>query len=59
MDYLSYYRVERACHLLAATSVTVTETAYRCGFNDSSYFVKIFKKYKGTTPRQYRKQFQK
>jgi AraC-like DNA-binding protein len=59
MDYLSYYRIERACNLLANASVSVTEAAYCCGFNDSSYFVKIFKKYKGTTPKQYQKQFQK
>lgn len=54
IDYLNYYRVERACQLLASSG-TVTEAAYRCGFNDSSYFVKIFKKYKGITPKQYQK----
>lgn len=56
IEYLNYYRIERACYLLAATPVTITEAAYRCGFNDSSYFVKIFKKYKGVTPKQYQKQ---
>lgn len=54
MDYLNYYRIERACDFLSSSSLTVTEAAYRCGFNDSSYFVKVFKKYKGMTPRQYR-----
>ena len=55
IDYLNYYRIEVACSLLASTQLSVTETAYRCGFNDSSYFVKIFKKYKGVTPLQYRR----
>lgn len=55
IDYLNYYRIERACDLLAASALSVTETAYQCGFNDSSYFVKIFKKYKGITPKQYQK----
>lgn len=55
IDYLNYYRIEIACSLLASTQLSVTETAYRCGFNDSSYFVKIFKKYKGVTPLQYRR----
>ncbi len=56
IEYLNYYRIERACYLLAATTVSVTEAAYQCGFNDSSYFVKIFKKFKGMTPKQYQKQ---
>lgn len=54
IDYLNYYRVEQACRFLSSP-MTVTEAAYLCGFNDSSYFVKIFKKYKGITPRQYQK----
>lgn len=53
MDYLNYYRVERACQLLGATDLPVAEIADRCGFNDSSYFVKTFKKYMGITPKQY------
>lgn len=57
IEYVNYYRIERACYLLAAAPLSVTEAAYRCGFNDSSYFVKIFKKYKGVTPKQYQKQF--
>ncbi|MBQ7838896.1 MAG: AraC family transcriptional regulator [Lachnospiraceae bacterium] len=57
IDYLNYYRIERACYFLSTSSDSITELAYRCGFNDSSYFVKIFKKYKGITPKQYQKLF--
>lgn len=57
IEYLNYYRIERACCLLAASPVSITDAAYQCGFNDSSYFVKIFKKYKGITPKQYQKQY--
>lgn len=57
IDYLNFYRIERACHFLSTSSWSITELAYRCGFNDSSYFVKIFKKYKGITPKQYQKMF--
>lgn len=56
IEYLNYCRIERACYLLASAPVSVTEAAYQCGFNDSSYFVKIFKKFKGITPKQYQKQ---
>lgn len=54
IDYLNSYRIERACLLLVHSDLPVTEVAYRCGFNDSAYFVKVFKKYKNTTPKKYR-----
>ena len=54
MDYLNSYRIERACIFLLNSKLPVTEIAYQCGFNDSAYFVKVFKKYKNTTPKQYR-----
>lgn len=54
IDYLNSYRVERACLFLINTDIPVTEVAYRCGFNDSAYFVKVFKKYKSITPKKYR-----
>ena len=53
MDYLNYYRIEQACRILTTTELPVTEAAYRCGFNDSSYFVKTFRKYMGISPRAY------
>ena len=53
IDYLNYYRIERACYLMAAEGISVTEAAYQCGFNDSSYFVRAFRKYRNVTPRQY------
>ena len=53
MDYLNYYRIEQACRILTTRELPVTEAAYRCGFNDSSYFVKTFRKYMGITPRAY------
>lgn len=53
VDYLNYYRIERACYLLLTTHQSITEVAYNTGFNDLSYFIKIFKRYKGVTPKQY------
>lgn len=54
IEYLNSYRMERACIFLINTNNSITEIAYQCGFNDSSYFVKVFKKYKGMTPKKYR-----
>ena len=33
---------------------SVTETCYKCGFSDCSYFIKIFKQYVGITPLKYK-----
>ncbi|MBQ3424010.1 MAG: AraC family transcriptional regulator [Clostridia bacterium] len=56
IDYVNYYRVECASHFLVTGDMTVAEVAQHCGFNDSSFFIKQFRKYKGTTPRRYREQ---
>ena len=50
IDYLNYQRVEHASYQLATTDASVTEVAYNCGFNDLSYFIKTYKRYKGITP---------
>ncbi|MCD7739549.1 MAG: helix-turn-helix transcriptional regulator [Lachnospiraceae bacterium] len=54
IDYINYYRIECACHLLSSTRLSVTEIAYQVGYNDSGYFIRRFKKSKGVTPLQYR-----
>ncbi len=53
IDYLNYYRIECACEMLVAKDISIKETAISCGFNDESYFIKTFHKYKGTTPKQF------
>ena len=55
MDYVNYYRAEKAAVMLCNTDLSVTQIGLDCGFNDGSYFVKAFKKYKTMTPYQYRK----
>lgn len=55
IDYLNHYRIERACYQLLTSDQSITEVAYNSGFNDLSYFIKTFKRYKGTTPKKYLK----
>lgn len=55
VDYLNRYRIERACIQLARTDSSVTEAAMSCGFNDISYFIKLFHRYKGISPLKYQK----
>ncbi len=55
IDYLNYYRIECACEMLSTKNISIKEAAISCGFNDESYFIKIFHKYKGITPKQFMK----
>lgn len=52
--YLQRKRLIHAVHLLTATSMPVEEIIARVGYDNSSYFHRLFKKEYGTTPRQYR-----
>lgn len=54
-QYLLNIRIRHACSLLKDKSFSITEIATRCGFNDSNYFCRIFKKNIGATPSAYRK----
>jgi AraC-like DNA-binding protein len=47
--------VQRASELLARTSESVTNVCFRTGFNDRSYFSRVFRKLTGVTPTQFRK----
>lgn len=54
-DYINIYRINVACEMIAAGQRNITEVAFACGFNDLSYFIKIFKRYKGVSPKAYLK----
>lgn len=55
IQYLRQFRIQKAAELLSATSESVAEIAFRCGFPDASYFTKIFHEMRGCTPSEYRK----
>mgnify|MGYP004520251945 CR=1 FL=1 len=52
-DYLSNYRVNKARELLS-TDIKIDDISRMCGFGSTSYFIKIFKKTFGVTPKMYR-----
>ncbi|MBO5326632.1 MAG: AraC family transcriptional regulator [Clostridia bacterium] len=54
-DYILAYRLEKAKVLLRSSDLSVTEIAFKVGFNDCSYFCKVFKKGIGSSPLCYRK----
>lgn len=54
-DYVLAYRLEKAKIYLINTSLSVTEIAFRTGFNSCSYFGKAFRERFGCSPISYRK----
>ncbi len=55
-SHLNLIRLMQAEQQLVATDNSITDIAYNCGFSSTSYFISKFSKYKGITPKQYRKQ---
>lgn len=53
-DYVNKKRVENAVFLLNTTTMQIQTIAQYCGIADVNYFTKIFKKYIGKTPKEYR-----
>ncbi len=54
INYLLQLRISRAAELLGLTDESITEIAFRCGFEDSNYFTRQFRRVREMTPREYR-----
>ena len=52
--YLNDHRLNLAAELLRITDATVLDIAGRVGFDNLSYFNRLFKRRYGMTPREYR-----
>lgn len=53
-EYLNKIRIEKAKQLLTNTDKEIISVCFEVGFDDLSYFYKIFKTETGITPRQFR-----
>jgi AraC family transcriptional regulator len=53
-QYVNQQRIEKAKQLLKERSLTIAEIALECGFASQSHLNKVFRKYVGTTPKNYR-----
>lgn len=52
--YLAYTRIRKAEDLLKSTDMHITDIATSVGYNDVSYFIRVFRKLKGISPNKYR-----
>ncbi len=55
MVYLSRYRIQRACRLLEAGNLSVTQVAMEVGMSSQSYFSRVFQDETGVTPSAYQR----
>jgi AraC-like DNA-binding protein len=54
VEYLANYRMIQAKRLLANPSMRVADVAVSVGFNDPSYFTRVFRKQEGVSPSEFR-----
>ena len=52
-DSCTNYRLQRAATLLSGSRLSVKEIGCICGYNHTSYFIKLFRKQYGVTPAKY------
>lgn len=58
-QYLNKRRIQEATSLLISTGVSITDVSLECGYNNVSYFNRIFKNATGQSPNEYRKSHSK
>ena len=57
MEHVIRVRIQRAAELLQQGDVRVTEAAFKCGFSDSNYFSRQFRKVMHASPRVFRARY--
>lgn len=56
-EYVQRKRINHAVFLLNTSNLQIQVVAQHCGISDVNYFTKIFKRFVGKTPKDYRKEF--
>ena len=54
-DYLHKARIRQAIFLLNSSHLSIGDIATACGYTDFNYFIRVFKKLKGISPKTYQK----
>ena len=56
-QYLLSVRVEHLAYLIRSTSIPFSEAVYKVGFRDSVNVARVFRKFKGCSPSEYRNRY--
>lgn len=54
IDYINIVRIKKAKDLLKKSEMSIKEIGYTVGYSDPNYFSKVFKKYEGYSPKEYK-----
>jgi AraC-like DNA-binding protein len=54
MDYFIHLKMQKACQFLYANEAKIKTIAMDLGYEDPYYFSRVFKKYMGMSPEQYK-----
>ena len=52
--YLNEYRIDKAKVMMADPRISIKDIGIACGYSDSNYFARVFKRITGQTPSDYR-----
>jgi YesN/AraC family two-component response regulator len=52
-EFIIKEKIKYAKRLLNNPYIHINEVSFATGFEDSNYFIRMFKKYEGITPKQY------
>ncbi len=55
VEYIIHERIQMAKNLLADRTVNITSACYQSGFNNLNYFVRLFKRVEGITPKEFQR----
>lgn len=55
VEFINQQRIELAKNLLLNSQKSLTEICYQAGFNNTSYFSRLFKRYENMSPSRFRK----
>ncbi|MBW3519355.1 AraC family transcriptional regulator [Flavobacterium sp. NKUCC04_CG] len=53
IEFIIEQKITKAKNILSSSLIPIKEVSYLSGFEDSNYFIRLFKKHEGITPKQY------
>ncbi|MEX2601765.1 MAG: AraC family transcriptional regulator [Balneolaceae bacterium] len=57
IHYFNHLKIQKACQYLSFTDMSIKEISFELGFNDPSYFSRLFKKLMELSSTEYRKRY--